>query len=130
VPQVPPTHAIPPPHWLFAVQLVQVPLMHASPPGPVGGPMTVLHSANVVHAPHTLLTQAWPFRHEFGPPCEHPATKFVVQIPVWQVSPDWQSPSAVQVHSMPEWVAVHAAVALDPHWLFVVHATHASFTQT
>jgi hypothetical protein len=31
------THAIPPPHWLLAVQAVQVPLMQASPgrgPGP------------------------------------------------------------------------------------------------
>jgi hypothetical protein len=29
------------------------------------------------------------------------------------------------VHCIPEWVAVHAAVALDPHWLFELHATHA-----
>jgi hypothetical protein len=33
VPHVPPTQAIPPPHWLLSVQAAQRPLMHTSPMG-------------------------------------------------------------------------------------------------
>jgi hypothetical protein len=59
-----------------------------------------------------------------------PVLGAVEQTPFWQVCPAWQSPFVVHVHCMPVCVAVHTAVLLEPHWLFDVHATQASFTQT
>jgi len=51
VPQVPPTQAMPPPHWLFAVQAVQTPPMQTSPCG-LPGNGGLLQSAKVEQVPH------------------------------------------------------------------------------
>jgi hypothetical protein len=58
VPHVPPTQAWPPPHWLFAVHWVQVPLMHVRPIDREGPGKGGLQSWYVEQAPQTLLMQA------------------------------------------------------------------------
>jgi len=85
VPQVPPTQAIPPPHWLFAVHAVHAPSMQTSPEGPWLGPAkpdTRLQSVNVEHGPHVLLTHAFPVAHSVpGRPDSHPLTGPGLQTP-------------------------------------------------
>lgn len=120
VPQVPATHAIAPPHWLLAVQLVHTPLMHAKPLGGCGAPSGwVLQSMKVEHGPQTLLMQACPMGQ---PLSSHPVMPGEEHRPEEHVSPAAQSVLRVQVHCIPMCVAVHWA--LGPHCAFDVHVVH------
>ena len=111
VPHVPPTQAIPPPHWLLAVHAVQTPAMHTSPGSGCGPNVDWLQSPNVEHAPHVLLTHPCPVGHPSGG--LQPGGLVTVQMPAAQVSGDAQSPFTVHVHCMPVWVDAH--VAVGPH---------------
>jgi hypothetical protein len=117
VPHVPPTQASPPPHWLLDEHAAHAPSMHASPPDvpiPAG---CSLQSANVEQGPHAPFLHTCPEGH----PGKHPALGSTgVQTPEEHVSPEAQSPSTEQVHSIAVWVAAHCAVG--PHWLSNVHA--------
>jgi hypothetical protein len=120
VPHVPPTHAPPPPHWLFAVQSLQTPAMQARPGGAKpGSDSPVLQSRNVEQAPHTPATHAWPDPQSAG---------------------DWQTPhspkSAMQPSPASHSVApehLHSPASHTPpgpHWVPDVHCPHTPSVHT
>jgi hypothetical protein len=124
VPQVPPTHAIPPPHWLLAVHAVQTPPMQARPCG-FWGIGTSLHSAKLEQGPHVPLLHTCPI----GQPMKLQEVELLgEQIPDEQVSGGVQSVSTVQVHCIPLCVAAH--VAVGPHWPSEVQTTQVFPAQT
>jgi hypothetical protein len=135
VPHVPWTQAIPPPHWLLAVQFVQAPSTHANPEGGPNCPYAgALQSAKVAHGLQVPWMHARPFLHPKGlsavgpqPPSTKPRVPSA-QTPDEQTSSEGQSVSAVHVHCIPTCVPVQ--IEAGPHCAFDEHAVQAWFTQT
>jgi hypothetical protein len=84
-PQVPCTHARPPPHWLFCVHAPQTPLTHARPGAPTIMPPTAngLIGLQSVYAVHGLQT---PALHTCVP--QSALDWQAPHVPLMQLSPD------------------------------------------
>jgi hypothetical protein len=95
VPQVPCTHASPPPHWLLVVHAPQAPFTHARPGAPAIEPPRLkgligLHS---VYAEQGLQT---PPLHTCVP--QSAFDWHAPQVPLTQLSPVWQSAAVEHLH--------------------------------